>query len=140
MQELRILLPAATVLFGFLLSVPFSNGASDLTPTGRLCWFLSFISAAVALTLLLGEVGYHRIRGRPYDKRVMLRTAARQAVVALCLLCVSLSASVVLVTDLVYGNDVVLYVVLPIGVLALWSWFGLPLLRRFRGDPPTPPE
>lgn len=135
-QELRLVLPGTTVLFGFLLSVPFTVGPTALTRFDRVVHFIAFLGAALALVLLLAEAGYHRIRGKPYDKQVMIRTATRQAVAALASLGLSLMACVVLVADLVYGAIVAFAVAIPLGAGAIWLWFGLPLWRRFHGDPP----
>ncbi len=137
-QELRLVLPGTTVLFGFLLSLPFSAGADTLTAPDRVAYFVAFLGAGMAVVLLVAEAGYHRLRGKPYDKQVMIRTATHEAVAALVSLGISLLACVVLVTDLVYGPVAAFGVAIPLGVGALWLWFGLPLWRRFHGDP-TPP-
>jgi len=134
-QELRLVLPGATVLFGFLLSVPFSSRFDLLTTLDRVVYMVAFLSASLALVLLLAEAGYHRIRGKPYDKYLMVRTSSRQAVAGLASLGVSLLACVVLVADFVYGAVLAMAVAVLLGGGALWLWFGLPLMRRLRGDP-----
>ena len=135
-QELRLVLPGTTVLFGFLLSVPFAARFDSLTTFDRVVYFVAFLAAGLALVSLLAEAGYHRVRGRPYDKFVMIRTASHQAIAALAALGVSLLSCVTLVADFVYGPLVALTVVVPLGVGSVWMWFGLPLMRRLRGDPP----
>jgi archaellum biogenesis protein FlaJ (TadC family) len=134
-QELRLVLPGTTVLFGFLLSLPFSAGADTLTAPDRVAYFVAFLGAGMAVVLLVAQAGYHRLRGKPYDKQVMIRTATHEAIAALVSLAISLLACVVLVTDLVYGPVAAFGVAIPLGVGALWLWFGLPLWRRFHGDP-----
>ncbi|MCY7299026.1 MAG: DUF6328 family protein [Ilumatobacteraceae bacterium] len=134
-QELRLVLPGATVLFGFLLSVPFSSRFDLLTTLDRVIYMVAFLSAALALVLLLAEAGYHQIQGKPYDKHLMVRTSSRQAVAGLAWLGVSLLACVVLVADFVYGAVLAVAVAVPLGAGAVWLWFGLPLMRRLRGDP-----
>ena len=135
-QELRLVLPGTTVLFGFLLSLPFAAGSATLTTFDRVVFFIAFLAAGLAMVFLVAEAGYHRLRGRPYDKLTMIKTATHQAIVALVALGVSLIACVVLVADFVYGPIVALAVAIPLGVGSLWMWFGLPLWRRFHGDPP----
>jgi hypothetical protein len=136
-QELRLVLPGTTVLFGFLLSLPFSAGSTTLTTFDRVVYFVAFLAPRLAMVFLLAEARYHRLRGQPYDKQVMISTATRQAVAALVSLGISLIACVVLVADFVYGPFVALTVAVPLGVGALWMWFGLPLWRRLHGDPPV---
>jgi hypothetical protein len=135
MQEFRLVLPAATVLFAFLLSVPFASRFEQLSSLDRVVYYVAVASSAGALTFLMGEAGYHQLRGRPYDKSIMIRTTSRQAVVALGLLGVSLVACVVLVSVFVYGSVIAFWVTLPLGVCTLGMWFALPLVRRWRGDP-----
>jgi len=134
-QELRLVLPGATVLFGFLLSVPFSSRFDSLTALDRVIYMVAFLSASLALVLLLAEAGYHRIQAKPYDKHLMVRTSSRQAVAGLASLGVSLLACVVLVADFVYGAVLAMAVAVPLGGGAMWLWFGLPLMRRLRDDP-----
>jgi len=134
-QELRLVLPGATVLFGFLLSVPFSARFDLLNTLDRVVFIVAFLSASLALVFLLAVAGYHRLRGTPYDKHLMVRTSSRQAVAGLASLGMSLLACVFLVADFVYGTVLAMVVAVPLGGGAMWLWFGLPLMRRFRGDP-----
>ena len=139
-QELRLVLPGTTVLFAFLLSVPFSARFEQISPLDRRVYFVAFIATALALVFLLAEAGYHRLRGKPYDKEAMIRTTSKQAVVGLGLLGVALVACVVLVADFVYGSAVAAWVTVPLAIGAIGMWFGIPLSRRWRGDPPPRPK
>ena len=131
--ELRVSIPGVTVLVAFLLTVPFAQDFSFGSALDRATYLVAFLSATAALVLLLGESAYHRLRGHPYDKHVLIRTATRQAVAALALLAVSLTSVVLLVTNALYGRT--LSVVAAASLLALVSvtWFGLPLYRRHTG-------
>ena len=135
LQELRLALPGTTVLFAFLLSVPFSARFETVTTADRVVFFVAFLAAGLALVCLLAESGYHRVRGRPYNKEVMIRTTSHQAVAGLAALGVSLVSCIILVADFVYGSSVALLVAVPLCIGAVWMWFGLPLWRRWRGDP-----
>lgn len=84
--ELRVVLPGVTVLFAFLLSLPFAARFGSLTATQRTAFFVAFLSTAVALVFLVGDVAYHRLRGHPYDKQQMIRTVTRQTIAAVVLL------------------------------------------------------
>ncbi len=136
LQELRLALPGTTVLFAFLLSVPFSARFDSVTTADRIVFFIAFLAAGLALVCLLAEAGYHRVRGKPYDKQVMIRTISHQATAGLAVLGVSLICCVILVADFVYGSTAALFVALPLCIGSVWMWFGLPLWRRWRGDPP----
>lgn len=134
LQELRMVLPGTTVLFGFLLSVSVSTRFEQFSRADRIVYFVAFSAAGLALVFLLAEAGYHRIRGKPYDKRLMVRTASRQAVAALVFVGVALVACAALVADLVYGVLVAQVITVVLTLMILVMWFALPLMRRFRGD------
>ncbi|MBW3546581.1 MAG: hypothetical protein KY452_00370 [Actinobacteria bacterium] len=129
--EVRVVLPAVTVLFAFLLTVPFTARFEGLLLAARTAYFVAFMTTATAIVLLVGETGYHRLRGKPYDKHRMLRTATRQAVAALVLLAVGLSAVVYLVTTVLYGTGWAAACTTFLGLLAVGTWFLLPLRRRW---------
>jgi hypothetical protein len=132
--ELRVILPGVTVLFAFLLTVPFAAGFAGLTTVQQNGYFTAFLAAALAIVLLLGEPAYHRLRGKPYDKGLLMKTANRQIVTALVLLGIALGAVVFVVTDVVFGRVASLSVTALVLLLAAVTWFGLPLLRRARGQ------
>ena len=128
--ELRVVLPGVTVLFAFLLTVPFTGDFLEVDTVDRAAYFLAFISAAVSMVFLVGESAYHRIVGKPYDKARLTRTAGRQAVVGIGALAVALTAVVFLVGDVVYGSKVATGVATSVLALAIGVWFVFPLSRR----------
>jgi hypothetical protein len=60
LQELRVAGLGVQVLFGFLLSLPFTNRFTRLSQGQRDLYLASLVLAAVATALLLGPVAYHR--------------------------------------------------------------------------------
>ena len=140
LSELRVVLPAVTVLFAFLLTLPFTTRFTSLTAAQRTSFFIAFVSTAIAVVLLAGEVAYHRLRGHPYDKREMIATASRQTVAALVLLGAALVAVVFLVTDVLYAGTAAASLAAAVAVLAVLTWFAIPLARRRREEGPSAPE
>jgi len=132
--ENRVILPSVTVMFAFLLTIPFTADFSDLTRLDRGAYFVAFLATALAIVFLVGLSAYHRLRGKPYDKARMLLTANRQAIAAIALLAVAMTAVVFLVTDVMYPGRVPAYVATAVLVVALATWFVLPLVRRVRKD------
>ena len=130
LSELRVVLPGVTVLFAFLLTVPFTGEFLELGTADRAAYFLAFISSAVSMVFLVGESAYHRIVGKPYDKERLTRTASRQAVVGIAALAVALTAVVFLFGDVVYGSKVAAGVATTVLALAVGVWFVFPLTRR----------
>lgn len=130
LSELRVVLPGVTVLFAFLLTVPFTGKFPEVDTVDRAAYFLAFISAAVSMVFLVGESAYHRLVGKPYDKARLTRAAGRQAVVGIAALAVALTAVVFLVTDVVYGHRLAAAVTTAVLALTCSVWFAFPLSRR----------
>ena len=68
LQELRVAGLGVQVLFGFLLSLPFTNRFVKLTHAQRGLFIADLILAALATVLLLAPVAYHRIVFRRHLK------------------------------------------------------------------------
>lgn len=131
-SELRVLLAAATVLFAFLLTVPFSSRFARVGDLDVVAYFVAFLSTAFAIVLFLGETAYHHLRGRPYDKARLVITASRQAIGGIALLAVALPAVVFLVADVLFPVEAAVAAAAAVFTAAAATWFLLPLLRRRR--------
>jgi hypothetical protein len=130
LQELRVAGLGVQVLFGFLLSLPFTNGFKQLSGSERDLYVACLLLAAVATALLLGPVAYHRLVFRRGQKERLVRAANAMAILGLVTVGLAVSASVLLVAGFVagYGTGTVIAVL----VLAMFGllWFALPLTRR----------
>ena len=74
-QELRVVGLGVQVLFGFLLSLPFTMRFTKLDGAQRDLYLTSLVLAAVATTLLIGPVAYHRLVFRRGMKEQLVRFA-----------------------------------------------------------------
>jgi Family of unknown function (DUF6328) len=130
LQELRVAGLGVQVLFGFLLSLPFTTVFRQLSGAERDLYLACLILAAVAAALLLGPVAYHRLVFRLGQKENLVRAANIMAILGLITVGLAVSASVLLVTVFVagYGTGSVIAAL----VLAMFGllWFAFPLTRR----------
>ena len=130
LQELRVAGLGVQVLFGFLLSLPFTTVFKQLSGGERDLYLACLILAAVATALLLGPVAYHRLVFRQGEKENLVRAANIMAILGLITVGLAVSVSVLLVTAFVagYGTGSVIAVL----VLAMFGllWFAFPLTRR----------
>ena len=131
--ELRVILPGVTVLFAFLLGLPFTARFAEVEAIERVAFFVGFLGSGASMVLLMGASAYHRVRGKPYDKARLIKTATRQTVAALTALLVSLTAVVFLVTRELYRVEVAISTSIATAAFASEVWLGLPLLRRWTG-------
>jgi uncharacterized protein DUF6328 len=130
LQELRVAGLGVQVLFGFLLSLPFTNQFKQLDGADRNLYLACLILAAVATALLLGPVAYHRLVFRQGMKEKLVKTANVMAILGLITVGLSISASVLLVTGFVAGYTTGGVIAGLVLVMFALLWFALPLARR----------
>ena len=134
LQELRVALPGVQVLFAFLLTVPFSQGAPQMSDFQRNLYFAILITAAITSVMFIAPTAYHRIRWRDYDKEQLLITANRLTVVGTVFLALSIAGAVFLIGDFMFGAGAASITAALIALLLAWFWFVLPLMRKARGQ------
>jgi len=130
LQELRVAGLGVQVLFGFLLSLPFTNRFTRLNSGQRDLYLVSLVLAAVATALLVGPVAYHRLVFRRGQKERLVRAASAMAIVGLAAVGLAVSAAVLLVTSYVGGGLEAGLITAFVACLFGLLWFAFPLARR----------
>src|SRR6201994_81271 len=101
LQELRVAGLGVQVLFGFLLSLPFTSQFKQLDGGDRDLYLGCLILAAVATALLLGPVAYHRLVFRQGMKEKLVTTANVMAILGLIAVGLAVSSAVLVGTGFV---------------------------------------
>ena len=132
LNEVRTTLPGVTLLFGFLLAVPFTQTFAAASQAVRVAYLACFLTTGAACAFLIAPSMYHRLHWRRdvLDKEQMLRTCNRLAITGGALLAVSMSAAVYFVLWQLFPHEVAVAVTALTTALFAWLWFGLPLVRR----------
>jgi hypothetical protein len=130
LQELRVAGLGVQVLFGFLLSIPFSTRFVELTHAQRGLYVTSLLLSAIATALLLAPVAYHRLVFRRHRKEQLVKDANILAILGLAAVGLAVSAAVLLVVSFVDQGATVALVALFVVCLFAVLWFVLPLARR----------
>lgn len=132
LQELRVTGLGVQVLFGFLLSLPFTKRFAELSHPQRGLYVASLLLAAISTALLLAPVAYHRLVFRQHRKEQMVKDANIMAILGLGSVGLAISAAVLLVLSFVEKG--LSAVVITVCVVCLFAglWFALPLARRVR--------
>jgi hypothetical protein len=132
LQELRVASLGVQVLFGFMLSLPFTTRFVTLSHPQRELYLASLLLAAISTALLLGPVAYHRLVFRRRQKEALVRDANIMALAGLAAVGLAISAAVLLVVS--YVANGLPAVIITIFVVCLFGglWFALPLARRSR--------
>jgi hypothetical protein len=130
LQELRISGLGVQVLFGFLLSLPFTVRFARLSQGQRDLYLASLVLSAVATALLLGPVAYHRVVFRRRQKEPLVRAASVMATLGLAAVGLAICAAVLLATTTVATGLPAGLITVFIAVLFAGLWFAFPLARR----------
>jgi hypothetical protein len=130
LQELRVAGLGVQVLFGFLLSLPFTTKFSKLSQGQRELYLGSLVLAAVSTALLLGPVAYHRLVFRRHQKEHLVRAANTMAVLGLAAVGLAISAAVLLVSSFVATAVPTVLITVFIVFLFGGLWFVFPLARH----------
>jgi Family of unknown function (DUF6328) len=132
LNELRIVLPGVTVLFGFLLAVPFAKGWPKVTPFER--DLVAFLSTGVSVAFLTAPSSYHRLRFRTGHKEHLVRYGSRLAVAGIAAFAVALEAVVLLVFDYVASRSAAVIATACFTIFVVLLWYGLPLFGKVREE------
>jgi Family of unknown function (DUF6328) len=130
LQELRVAGLGVQVLFGFLLSLPFTVRFGGLNGGQRDLYVASITLSALATILLLGPVAYHRMVFRGGLKESLVRFSNAMAICGLAAVAGAVLTAVFLVIDYVAGTLPGALITALAGVMIAALWFALPLSRR----------
>jgi O-antigen/teichoic acid export membrane protein len=129
-QELRVVSLGVQVLFGFLLSLPFTVRFSRLGTGQRDLYLASLVLSAISTVLLLGPVAYHRMVFRRGLKESLVRYANVMAILGLVAVGAAVLTAVLLVTSVVAGALPGALISAVMACMLVGLWFVLPLARR----------
>jgi hypothetical protein len=130
LQELRVAGLGVQVLFGFLLSLPFTNRFDKLSHGQRDLYLLTLVLATVSTALLLGPVAYHRLVFRRRQKEGLVRAANLMAILGLVCVGLAVSAAVLLVSSFVAKGLAATLITVFVLCMFAGLWFAFPLTRR----------
>jgi hypothetical protein len=132
LQELRVAQTGVQILFAFLLTIAFTGQFQKVDDFARAVYVATLLCALVASGFLIAPVGYHRLLFQRRMKREVVTAANRLAVAGLAFLAIALAGALLLILDVVIGQEVGLVVS---AVALLWLatlWFALPFAKARR--------
>ncbi len=131
-QEVRVAQMGVQILFGFLLTVVFTDKYDDLSATDRTIYLVTVVLGACATGALIGPVSLHRLVAGRRIKAQAVRVASRLTLLGLLLLLATTTASLLLILRVATHNGFVPYLVAGVVGWYLLCWFVLPLWIRHR--------
>lgn len=129
LNEVRVALAGASVLFGFLLIVPFSAGWDAASDAQHVAYVVAFLATLLSVVGFMTPTAYHRLRWRERNKERMLRVAHLGTILGIACLAVAMTAATYLVIDEMTTTGLAVLVTGVAGAVFLVVWFALPLSR-----------
>jgi prolipoprotein diacylglyceryltransferase len=135
LQELRVAGLGVQVLFGFLLSLPFTSKFADVSDAQRQLYVATLVLAALSTALLTAPVAYHRLVFRRHQKAHLVQAANIMAICGLATVGLAICGAVLLVVSFV-DQGLATTVAIPAVIFCVFAglWFVLPLARRGERD------
>ena len=138
LQEVRVVQTGVQVMFAFLLTVPFSARFDEITAFQRGVFFTALVAAAAASVLLIAPTALHRLLFRRGEKRYLVETSNRLAIGGLASTALSMTAVMLLVSDVMFGAGAAVAVGFVTLLAFAGVWAMLPLRRRRHAGPRRP--
>ncbi|GAA0316563.1 DUF6328 family protein [Streptomyces polychromogenes] len=132
MQEIRVAQTGVQILFGFLLTVAFTQHFQGLSQTDRAIYIATVVAGSLAAGALIGPVSFHRIVSGRRIKPEAVVWASRLTFAGLVLLLATLTSALLLVLRVATGGILVPCLVGGVVAWYLLCWFVLPLWARER--------
>ncbi len=130
LNEIRVVLPGAQVLFAFLLSLPFLSRFELLSSVDRDAFYAAFLCTAFGTVMLMAPSANHRLRFREHDKERMLFWFNRLVLAGSAFLAAGIALAVFLVTDMLFDQGWAAILAALIAVWVVLVWYVVPLWQR----------
>jgi O-antigen/teichoic acid export membrane protein len=135
LQELRVAGLGVQMLFGFLLSLPFTTRFAKLDPAQQNLYKVTLLCTALATALLISPVAYHRWVFRRHEKGHMLKLANIFALLGLAAVALAVTLAIWLVLSFVGASWIVAVLAAVTSSAFAFLWFALPIFERLTSDP-----
>jgi hypothetical protein len=132
LQELRVAVAGVQILFGFLLTLPFSTGFHRIGYTGRWVYYVSLITAAVASICFIAPATQHRMLFHSGNEELLISRSNQYGIAGASALTVSLACGVAVAARGFFSSWLAAVTAMGVVVLCAWTWFIQPLLTRKR--------
>jgi hypothetical protein len=130
LQEIRVAQAGVQILFGFLLSVTFTDRYAKAGWTVWTTHLLTVLFAAAAVALLIAPAAWHRVLFRLGRREEIIAISNTFAVAGLVNLALAMVGTVLLVAELVLGVPAAVVCGVVVGGGFAVLWFVWPARRR----------
>lgn len=132
LNELRVAMPGVQILFGFLLTVPFSRGFATATDFQKNVFYVTLLLVGLSTACLIAPSTAHRVLFHQRERPWLIEHANRMLLYGAIFLAFALVGAVLLVTDYLFGSPAVYIFPPALFVVLAGMWFIRPLAHRQR--------
>ncbi|MGH3587175.1 MAG: DUF6328 family protein [Pseudonocardiaceae bacterium] len=130
LQELRVAQSGVQILFGFLLTVAFTQRYATADSFVHALHLTAVLLAVAATALLSATAAWHRVLFRRSQREEILRSANQMAIGGLICVAGAVAATFGLVVDVVLGHRWATAIVVAAALAFVLLWFVLPFRLR----------
>ncbi|ONI80902.1 hypothetical protein ALI22I_45370 [Saccharothrix sp. ALI-22-I] len=134
LQELRVAQAGVQILFGFLLSIAFTERYANADNFVRATHLITILFAACAVALLTAPAAWHRLLFRRGRREDVIEVANGFAIAGLACLAVAMIGTILLLGEVIVGGWVAIALGAFAAVLFGMLWFVLPWRERGRNS------
>ncbi|WP_106617940.1 DUF6328 family protein [Saccharothrix carnea] len=132
LQELRVAQAGVQILFGFLLSIAFTERYAAADAYIRATHLITVLFAAGAVALLTAPAAWHRLLFRRGRREYVIEVANNFAIVGLACLAVAMTGTILLLGEVIIGGWVAIALGAFAAVVFGTMWFAWPWRERGR--------
>jgi hypothetical protein len=129
LNELRVALPGAQVLLGFLLTAPLASGFARTTRFDRILLYLCTLVTALGVLFLMAPAVYHRVRWEEGGKEDVVIVGHRLFLIGTACLAFGLLCAVFVIGELLFGVIAAASAAAIAAAVVVVTWYALPLRR-----------
>lgn len=132
LQELRVAQAGIQILFGFLLSIVFTDRYQTVDQYIRATHLITILFAAAAVALLTAPAAWHRALFRRGRREDIIQVAHRFMLIGLACLAVAMTGTVLLLGEVIVGGPIAVVFGVVAGLGFVLLWFVFPFWERHR--------
>ncbi len=130
MQELRVAQAGVQILFGFLLSIAFTERYASVGNYIRVTHLVTVLCAAVSVAFLTAPAAWHRVLFRQGRREDVVSSGNSFALIGIAFLSLAMTGTVLLVAEMVIGRWAAISVGALSFVIFTGLWFVWPITAR----------
>ncbi|MET9228590.1 DUF6328 family protein [Lentzea sp. NPDC003310] len=134
LQELRVAQAGVQILFGFLLSIAFTEKYATMGGYIRVTHLVTVLCAAVAVAFLTAPAAWHRVLFRQGRREQVVRSGNTFALTGLAFLALAMTGTVLLLAEIILSGWPAVVVGAVAFAVFTGLWFVVPFASSQRAE------